>query len=1133
MKTKSMNLLFSVRAARHAALRLLSAAVLLVVCTANALADDVVHAVVSGVPYLLYPGLDEAHLDHDAISEGQLGSSVYFERWVPYVIDGKVVKFDAGKEIPVIDHKCASNVKSVTVGDGIESLDSHTFSGWARLESVSLKSSDLKTVGNCAFCFCQCLQSVSYDAKATDDLLAIYDRCFEGCPSLTSVYLPDNRPYVFEGTEHFKDCTSLKSISLPKGLQKNSKGLMLPDGIFSGCNSLADLSLADHVSMEEMASDAFSPSRLTTFAMPFSVKYDATAINGSTVSVGDETLNVRVNLKDNTALLLGASDPTGGVFYVPGEFTIEGGYEEMGFPTTYHITGLGDYCLSTNLASSIVMPKSLPIKVALRAEQTTAYATQAPLAKHCFNSSVKSGWTDKYKKETVLSTVYFYTEDGSHFRYNQFYEGTYVYYYLKYADDGNGNYGWETKTQQTENVIVPHSIYLSNLPLDYQTETDDWKANYNKLYLADVVEGCFDNNPYVKSIKFVDHSIMDYLHINNAFNNCPELTEVTIPARATLVSGFHNCDNLKKVSMDYRYEALLVGVDAFKACRNLEELSIKRPLRLRDRAFIDCPNIKEFHAEAGITSIGVDAFKNCTSLRSIKIENAVGYTGYTLDKINIGVFGNCPNLTSAEFVLPINTVCNGAFAECPNLNTLMFDQHVGTIEAKFMDTHAGILTLYFGADVSNIGERAFAECRNLSSVTFTGAVGTVGKQAFYKERVLASASFGSTVDLIGSNAFSNCKALTDLTFGGAVGKIGQRAFERCEGLTGLTLPMNADKEAELDSYAFNACTSLRYVILKDCKKIGDDAFWQCGNLVSAQLGDKLTSLGDDAFSAAPVASLVLPATLTTIGGYLGGAMKAVVLLSDKLDATSIDYLNKSLAEGAKVYCPCLKFGDYEKMYAGGLTKATLVPMNGYKYCNVKNEDSRLVTFCYNHTYEFATCYNVKNFYTAEGMTENSCVVSRIDLKEYSTMGSFPYIAEVGDDPSRLMVFAAWKKFIEHDIGRWVWLQGIGDTAEGYYEVGDYILQSDNMFHRVGQADTFAKKPNTGYIPKEMMDKFGAQSAQLRMVVEDGGTTGIDILPADGGTDARNLPMYNLAGQRISALVKGQLYIQGGKKYMKE
>ena len=622
------------------------------------------------------------------------------------------------------------------------------------------------------------------------------------------------------------------------------------------------------------------------------------------------------------------------------------------------------------------------------------------------------------------------------------------------------------------------------------------------------------------------------MNIDNAFNNCLGLTEVTLPAHVSYVKGFKNCDNLKKVAMERFYKVMTVGFDAFKACQNLEELSIKRPLELNDCAFIDCPNIKEFHAKAGVTSIGIHAFKNCTSLRSIKIENELGYTGYTLDKINSGAFENSPNLTSAEFVLPVNTVCKDAFAKCPNLNTLLFDQHVGKIEDQFMDSNVGIKTLCFGQDITTIGERAFAECPNLGSVTFTGAVGTVGDKAFYKERTLASVKFGSTLDLIDQNAFSNCKALTDLTFGGAVGKIGFRAFERCEGLTGLTLPMNADKEAELDQYAFNACTNLRYVILKDCKKIGDVAFWQCGKLVSAQLGDKLTSLGDDAFSAAPVASLVLPATLTTIEGYLGGAMKAVVLLSEQLDSASIGYLNKSLIEGAKVYCPCLKFDDYKKLYAGGLTNATLVPLNGYKFCNVKKEDSHLVTFCYNHTLEFATCYNVKNFYKPESMKENSCVVSPIDLKNYSISGAFPYIAEVGDDPSRLMVFSTMKDFGTSEAFSNEWLQGIGDKAEGYYEVGDYILQSDNMFHRVGKADTFAKMPNTGYIPKKEMDKSGLQSAQLRMVIGEGDPTGIDTLPADGGNGGRNLPMYNLAGQRITAPSKGQIYIQGGKKHIK-
>lgn len=1119
---------------RCVAWRMLLAVMLIVAGGATAFADDAVHAVINGVPYVLDFNNETAQFDTEAMANGKSEKSMYFVRYVPYSVNGKTVKFDASNTVRELgSYPDFKNVESVSIGDGIEVIDGSAFAHWERLQSVSFNSSDLKTVGEQAFANCAYLQKVLYYGKDTSEPLTFGSQCFNGCTSLTTVTLPGNRPYIFSGTKQFSGCTSLTSISLPKGLQKNTEGLMLPSGMFGNCSSLTDLSIYDRVLPSEMALDAFSLSQLTTFSMPFSVKYDATAINGDAVSVSDEALNVRIYLKDNTAKLLGASDPESGIFYVPDEFTIIDDYKAMGLPSSCRLTGLCDNCLHANMANSIVMPKSLPLKVPFGSIEAKDYATQAPLAKNCFNPSVKKGWTTNYDKELILATIFFYTEDGTHFRYHQWFYGGLPQCDLRYADDGKGHYGWETNTQQIENVVVPHAIYLSNLPRDYWEKTDEWNMNLIKPLLSGIDDGCYDNNPYIKSINFVDHFKTDYLTIGKAFNNCQGLTEVTFPERVANVSGFNNCNNLKKVTMVKNNEVLTIGFDAFKACQNLEELSMKRPLALSDCAFIDCPSIKEFHAEAGVTFIGIHAFKNCTSLRSIKIENTLGYTGETLDIIKGGAFENSPNLTEAEFVLPVNTVCKDAFANCPQLATLRFDQHVGKIEDKFMDSNTGIKNLYFGQDITTIGERAFAECPNLSSVTFAGAVGSIGSMAFFTEPNLSSVSFGSTLELIDQNAFSNCKALTDLTFGGAVDKVGFRAFDRCEGLTGLTLPMNASKEAEVYELAFDACTNLRYVILKDCKKIGSHAFWNCKKLVSAQLGDKLTSLASDVFLSTPVASLVLPESLTTIEESLSEAMKAVVLLGNQLDATSIGYLNETLANGALVYFPFDKFNDYKNKYAAGLDKATFVPMNGYKYVNVKKEGARLASCCYNKDIDCATSYNV-NFYKSQGLKKDGFVVSYLDNKSGNYIdGGVPFFAERGDDPSRLMVFSVKEGSATRDALELNGLRGIGDTAEGYYEVGDYILQSDNMYHRVGKADTFKKMPNTAYIPKEKMEPYGVQSAPLRMVIEEGDPTGIDILPTDGGTDGENLPMYNLAGQRITAPAKEQIYIQGGKKYMKK
>ena len=139
-------------AARQAVLRLLSAVLLLVAGGADALAGDDVHAVINGVPYVLYPDLGTAAFDYDAIKGGGCGKSMYFVRYVSYYVNGKTVKFDAGNEVPNLGNcDCFRKVESVTIGDGIEKIDDSVFANWESLQSVSLNSSDLKTIAESAF----------------------------------------------------------------------------------------------------------------------------------------------------------------------------------------------------------------------------------------------------------------------------------------------------------------------------------------------------------------------------------------------------------------------------------------------------------------------------------------------------------------------------------------------------------------------------------------------------------------------------------------------------------------------------------------------------------------------------------------------------------------------------------------------------------------------------------------------------------------------------------------------------------------------------------------------------------------------------------------------------------------------
>ena len=224
------------------------------------------------------------------------------------------------------------SLTTVTLPEGLTSIGDSAFSNCSSLTSVTLPDS-LTSIGDSAFSFCSSLTTVtlpegltsiganpfhSCDSlekidvspdhpvfaqidgvlyeKATktlicypagkegdsfdvpDGILAIGDRAFSGCDSLTSVTLPDSLTSIGDGA--FYRCSFLTTATLPEGLTSIGENafsycetlttITLPEGLtsigdyaFSYCESLTTVTLPD--SLISIGDYAFwnSPSDLT------------------------------------------------------------------------------------------------------------------------------------------------------------------------------------------------------------------------------------------------------------------------------------------------------------------------------------------------------------------------------------------------------------------------------------------------------------------------------------------------------------------------------------------------------------------------------------------------------------------------------------------------------------------------------------------------------------------------------------------------------------------------------------------------------------------------------------------------------------------------------------------------------
>ena len=159
-----------------------------------------------------------------------------------------------------------SSLTSVSIPEGVTSIGNGAFKGCSSLTSVSIPEG-VASIGTYAFSDCSSLTSVTIPEGVT----SIDSYAFQGCSSLTSVTIPEGvmsiDRYAFQG------CSSLTSVTIPEGVTS------IGDSAFSGCSSLTSVTIPDSVT--SIGWDAFSGcSSLTSVKIPEGVTSIGTAFSG-------------------------------------------------------------------------------------------------------------------------------------------------------------------------------------------------------------------------------------------------------------------------------------------------------------------------------------------------------------------------------------------------------------------------------------------------------------------------------------------------------------------------------------------------------------------------------------------------------------------------------------------------------------------------------------------------------------------------------------------------------------------------------------------------------------------------------------------------------------------------------------
>lgn len=440
---------------------------------------------------------------------------------------------------------------------------------------------------------------------------------------------------------------------------------------------------------------------------------------------------------------------------------------------------------------------------------------------------------------------------------------------------------------------------------------------------------------------------------DNAFQNCQNITSVTIPNSVVIIGGwvFSDCTNLTSIEIPDSVES--IGDCAFMGCSNLETVIIGN-------------GVKNF----GISVFGGTAFQNNLFDDESNWEDDILYIGNYLISAR-------PHI-SGDVTIRDNTrvIARNAFSWCENIVQVEIPNSVVSIgEMAFSDCH-NLVSIEIPNSVTSIGENAFNNCYNLASVTIPDSITSIDRWVFNGCSRLTFIEIPNSVVSIGDGAFGGCTNLASIEIPDSVTSIGEGTFSGCN-LTSVTIgsgiksignqwssiPLQEVHIKDLASWCnmnyqgWNNLLSAEKVYFNDellsgslkipdgVTSIGDNIFACCWHIESVTITDGVTSIGYGAFRNCSILnSIEIPNSVTSIGW--DAFMNCINLANVYYRGTQeewIEILNNGqvnngqdiLPQETILVCNSRRItytGAYEgTAYAENLTAAELPEEYGYNY----------------------------------------------------------------------------------------------------------------------------------------------------------------------------------------------------------
>ena len=401
--------------------------------------------------------------------------------------------------------------------------------------------------------------------------------------------------------------------------------------------------------------------------------------------------------------------------------------------------------------------------------------------------------------------------------------------------------------------------------------------------MKEIGEAAFENCTQLGINQLIFPGNMENANIGG-FKNC-DVTHVIVEEGAKTVTLTTN-KYIKSITLPKTVCELVGYLDAVE----LESFVIDEEAPLTEigaLTFFRSTKLKSFICPKSVTKIGGMAFSECSALETVKLPEGITSIG---DR----AFEYCSSLVNLNIPKGVKTIGTKAFLSCSSWTGEVDLPQITVLPQQVFHHCRNLKRLTFATGITSIGEEALANCGGLGALTFDEGLTSIGQKAFYWSSItelhlpeslkslsywmcyncenLQKVTLPNSLTEIAEGAFKSCKQLTEINIPTALTTIRETAFDGCA----MPKELNLSYVTTIEGYAFRNCTQLTKVILaKTLESIPVWAFGSCTSLADVTWPQNLKTISYYAFYEAPIATLQLPETVTSIGDKAFSNNKAI------------------------------------------------------------------------------------------------------------------------------------------------------------------------------------------------------------------------------------------------------------------